>query len=73
MLALAFVLGEFHLALDLLAQFVELVGGETHGVLVAANDLLGSILDRVTQLGNILGQPPLDVAGFVGPIVAHEV
>ena len=72
LLALAFVLGEFHLTLNLLAQLIEPVGGKTHGVLVAANDLLGSILDRVTQLRNVLGQPPLNVAGFIGQIVAHQ-
>ena len=72
LLALAFVLGKFHLTLNLLAQLVEPVGGKTHGVLVAANDLLGSILDRVTQLRNVLGQPPLNVAGFIGQIVAHQ-
>ena len=71
-LALAFVLGEFHLTLNLLAQFVEPISGKTHRVLVAADDLLGSILDRVAQLRNVLGQPPLNVAGFIGQIVTHQ-
>ena len=65
--------GLLHFALDLLAQFVELVGGEAHGVLVAADDFLGGILHGAAQLGDVLGQLTLNVTGSVGEVVAHPV
>ena len=72
LLARAPVHGLLHLALDLLTQLIEPIGGEAHGVLVAADNLLGSILNRPAQLGDILGQLTLNVTGLVREIVAHE-
>ena len=60
-----------HLTLDLLAQVVQLIGSEAHGVLVVADDLFGCLLDRVAQLGDVFCQITLNVTGLLRQVVPH--